>query len=76
MRSRKFIHMGSMTSICMIRCLFTRSRERKYPTGKAMTRQMTVAMRAKSRLRAKTEPYPLTETRFARVKRPSASVRA
>ena len=68
--------MGSITSICMIRCLFTRSRDRKYPTGKAMTRQMTVAMRASSKLRAKTEPYPLTETRLASVKRPSLSVRA
>ena len=28
-RSRKFIHMGSMTSISMICCLFTRRRDRK-----------------------------------------------
>ena len=48
--------MGSMTSISMMCCLFTRRRDRKYPTGKAMIRQMTVAISASSRLRANTEP--------------------
>ena len=48
--------MGSITSICMIRCLLTRRRDRKYPTGKAITRQMTVVIMASRRLRANTEP--------------------
>ena len=46
--------MGSITSICMMCCLDVRRRERKYPTGNASTRQMTVATAARIRLRANT----------------------
>ena len=65
-----------MTSISMICCLLARRRLRKYPTGNARTRQMTVASAASSRLRPKTDAYRPMPVRLASVKEPFASVRA
>ena len=43
MRSRKFIHMGSITSMMKVRWTEARVRERKKARGYAISRQMTVA---------------------------------
>ena len=74
MRSRKFIHMGSIMSISIMRCLLARRRERKYPTGNAMTRQITVEIAAKIRLRANTLEYRPIWVRLSKVNWPSAFV--
>ena len=76
MRSKKFIHIGSMTSISIMCCLLARRRDRKYPTGNARTRQMTVDTAARIRLRINTLAYRPIWVRFSRVNCPSALVRA
>ena len=68
--------MGSIISISMICCLLARRRERKYPTGNAMTRQTTVEMAARIRLRANTLEYRPIWVRLSRVNCPSAFVMA
>ena len=54
MRSRKFIHMGSIISICIIFWCAGAMRLSIKPMGNAMIRQMTVAMTACTMPRANT----------------------
>ena len=68
--------MGSIMSISIMCCLLARRRERKYPTGNAMTRQITVEIAAKIRLRANTLEYRPIWVRLSKVNWPSAFVMA
>ena len=68
--------MGSIMSISMMCCLLARRRERKYPTGNARTRQITVEIAAKIRLRANTAGIPPDLGQVVQGELPSAFVMA
>ena len=46
--------MGSIISMSMMCCLLARRRDKKYPIGNAIIKQMMVEMAARIRLRANT----------------------
>ena len=75
-RMSRFIHIGSITSIIMIRCAAMPFRLIRYANGYEITSVITVAMKEYSKEIKKISLYSASCRMFASVKLPSVSVKA